>query len=270
MIDLNTIIDIVVQGSISYAPKLLLVILTIAIGFWIVKKIVAGVEKGLAHKRIDVSLRHFLESLISIILKILILLAAAGMVGIETTSFVALLAAAGFAIGLALQGSLANFAGGVMLLLFKPYKVGDFVQIAGESGTVNKIDILATVLKTPQNVTIFVPNGAAFAGNITNYSAEKIKRLDMTFGIGYESDLKKAKEILQKLLKADKRVLNEPAEPAVLVSELADSSVNLQIRAWLNGSDLWGVHFDMMENVKLEFDKAGISIPYPQMVIHKE
>ena len=270
MVDMSGIMDIIISKSIEFAPKLALAIITVVVGFWIIRRVTMMIEKALSYNKIDASLRHFLGALIGVILKILVVLAAISMIGVETTSFVAILAAAGFAIGMALQGSLSNFAGGVMILLFKPYRVGHFVQIAGESGTVHKIDILATVLKTPQNVTIFVPNGPAFAGTITNYSLEKVRRLDMTFGIGYGSDLKKAKEILEKMFSKDKRVLKDPAPPAVLVSELADSSVNIAVRVWVDSGDFWGVHFDMTEAVKLEFDKAGIEIPFPQMVVHKE
>lgn len=270
MVDYNALFNLAVQKTIEFAPKVILAILTVIIGFWIIRIVVRGIEKALSLRKMDASLRHFLESIVSVLLKVLVLLAAVSMIGVETTSFVAILAAAGFAIGLAMQGSLSNFAGGVMILLFKPFKIGDFVTIDGESGTVHKIEILATVLKTPQNVTIFVPNGPAFAGNITNYSTEENRRLDMTFGIGYDDDIKKAKEILTKLFTSDKRVLKEPAEVAVLVAELADSSVNFSVRAWVKSSDYWGVHFDMMEQVKLEFDKEGISIPYPQMDVHQK
>ncbi|MCH8520115.1 MAG: mechanosensitive ion channel [Nanoarchaeota archaeon] len=268
MVDTEQVTQMIIENSVAFAPRILLAILTIIIGFWIVSKIIKGMEKALSIKKMDASLRHFLESLVSIMLKALIILAAAGMVGVETTSFIAILAAAGFAVGFALQGSLSNFAGGVMILLFKPYKVGDFVTIAGQSGTVRKIDILVTILKTPQNVTIYIPNGPAFTGNITNFSQEEVRRVDMDFGIGYGSDMKKAKQVLEKTFKADKRVLNEPAELFVAVKELGDSSVNLTVRAWVKSGDFWGLTFDMQEAVKEAFDKEGIEIPFPQMDVH--
>lgn len=268
MVDTDKIVHMVIENSIGFAPKILFAILTVLIGFWIVKKVIKVIETGLAKKKIDASLRHFLESFIAIILKILVVLAAAGMIGFETSSFIAILAAAGFAIGFALQGSLANFAGGIMILLFRPYKVGDFVTISGQSGTVNKIDILATILKTPQNITIYVPNGPAFTNNITNFSQEEIRRVDFDIGISYSSDIKKAKEVLEKTLKFDKRILNEPAEVFVAVKELADSSVNLTARAWVKTEDFWAVTFDNTQTIKENFDKEGIEIPFPQMDVH--
>lgn len=268
MVNVDDIYQLIVENVVAFAPKLLLAIITIVVGFWIVKKLVNVIEKGLTKKKVDASLRHFLESLVSIILKIIIILAAIGILGVETTSFVAILAAAGFAVGFALQGSLSNFAGGVMILLFKPYQIGDFVSVNGESGTVHKIDVLMTILKTPQNVTIYVPNGPAFAGTITNYSQEEVRRLDMNFGISYNSDMKKAKEILEKTLKADERILKEPDGVFVAVTELADSAVILTTRSWVNRADFWGVKFDMQEKIKEEFDKAKIEIPFPQMDLH--
>jgi small conductance mechanosensitive channel len=189
------------------------------------------------------------------------------MLGVQMTSFIAILGAAGLAVGLALQGSLANFAGGVLLLLFKPFKVGDFIEAQGFSGSVNAIQVFNTVLKTPDNKTIIIPNGNLSNGAITNFTAEKNRRVDWTFGIGYSDDIKKAKEILVQLIKSDPRILDEP-EAMVALSELGDSSVNFVVRAWVKLEDFWGVYFDIQEKVKLTFDEQGISIPFPQRDVH--
>lgn len=189
------------------------------------------------------------------------------MVGIETTSFIAILAAAGLAIGLALQGSLTNFAGGVLILMFRPYKVGDFVDAQGVTGTVDEIQIFNTVIKTGDNKRIIVPNGAISNGIITNFSAEATRRVDFIFGIGYDDDIAQAKSTLKRIFAEDDRVFTDP-EPLVVVSELADSSVNFTCRVWVNAADYWGVFFDTTEKVKLVFDKENISIPYPQSDVH--
>jgi len=201
------------------------------------------------------------------VLKALLFISVAQMVGIETTSFIAILAAAGLAIGLALQGSLANFAGGVLILMFRPYKVGDFVDAQGVTGTVDEIQIFNTVIKTGDNKRIIVPNGAISNGIITNFSAEATRRVDFIFGIGYDDDIAQAKSTLKRIFAEDDRVFTDP-EPLVVVSELADSSVNFTCRVWVNAADYWGVFFDTTEKVKLVFDKENISIPYPQSDVH--
>jgi len=230
MVDLNTITQKVIDFSIAYGPKVLIAILTLVIGLWIINMITKGVGKALSHKHMDTSLRHFLESLVSISLKVLLFISVISTLGVQTTSFVAILAAMGFAVGMALQGSLSNFAGGVLIIIFKPFKVGDFIETQGHSGVVNKIAIFNTILKTGDNKTIIIPNGPISNGDITNYSTEKTRRVDMVFGIGYDDDLKKAKELLMKIISKDKRVFNDPA-PFVAVGELADSSVNFKVRA---------------------------------------
>lgn len=260
-------IDTAVELLIQYAPKAILAIVTLVIGLWIIKFIVKGMGKALEKSNVDESLKKFLGSLFGVILKILLLISVASMVGIETTSFVAIMGAAGLAVGLALQGSLANFAGGVLILLFKPFKVGDVIDAQGYLGSVREIQIFNTVLKTPDNKTIIIPNGGLSSGSITNFSTEATRRVDMTFGIGYGDDIKKAKEVLNSIANSDSRVLKDPA-PMVVVSELADSSVNFAVRLWVNSSDYWGLFFDMQETVKLEFDKQGISIPFPQQDVH--
>jgi len=256
-----------IELLMEYGPKLLLAIVVLLIGLWIVKLVVKAFRKAMEKGGMDVSLQGFLGSLVGILLKALLFISVASMVGIATTSFVAILGAAGLAVGLALQGSLANFAGGVLILLFKPFKVGDFINAQGHAGTVHAIQVFFTTLKTPDNKTIIIPNGALSNSSITNFSTEPQRRVDMTFGIGYADDIQKAKGILKRLVDVDERIMSEP-EPAIVVSELADSSVNFAVRAWCNASDYWGIYFDMHEKVKQEFDKESISIPFPQQDIH--
>jgi len=259
--------DQAIQMIINYGPTFLLAIFTLLIGLWVIKIFTKGLKKTMVRGNVDASLQPFLLSLIGILLKILLLISVASMIGIQMTSFVAILASAGLAVGLALQGGLANFAGGVLILLFKPFKVGDFIEAQGYSGTVKAIQVFITTLKTPDNKTIIIPNGALSNGNITNYSTETTRRVDMSFGIGYSDDIEKAKNILNRLIEEDDRIFKDPA-PAVVLSELADSSVNFAVRTWCNAGDYWGIYFDMQEKVKLAFDKESISIPFPQQDVH--
>jgi len=251
----------------EYAPKLVLALLTFFIGMWIIKLVVKVIDRGMSAGKVDESLQKFLLSLASILLKALLIISVASMVGIATTSFVAILGAAGLAVGLALQGSLGNFAGGVLVLLFKPYKIGDVIEAQGFIGSVSEIQIFNTILKTPDNKTIIIPNGAISNGNITNYSSEPQRRIDFVFGIGYTDDIALAKKELQKIAESDERVLKDPA-PMIAVGELADSSVNINFRVWCKTPDYWAIYFDTFEKVKLAFDKAGISIPFPQQDVH--
>lgn len=260
-------VDQAVDMAIQWGPKLLLTIIVLIVGLWIIKRVVNVVKKGLDASKTDVTLAKFLASLTSIILKALLFISVASMVGIETTSFIAILGAAGLAIGLALQGSLANFAGGVLILMFRPYKIGDFVDAQGVTGTVSAIQIFNTVIKTPDNKVIIVPNGSISNGIITNFSAEETRRVDFVFGIGYNDDIAKTKATLKDIFGADERVFKDP-EPFVVLSELADSSVNFTCRVWVKASDYWAVYFDTMETVKLRFDAENISIPYPQRDVH--
>lgn len=260
-------IDTAIEVAITEGPQIILAIVVLIVGLWIIKRVVGGLNRGLSASETDPTLAKFLGSLASIVLKALLFISVASMIGIETTSFIAILGAAGLAIGLALQGSLANFAGGVLVLMFRPYKVGDFVEAQGVSGTVDEIQIFNTVIKTPDNKRIIVPNGAISNGIITNYSAEETRRVDFVFGIGYNDDVAKAKDTLRKIVSEDSRVHGDP-EPFIVLSELADSSVNFTVRVWVNAADYWGVYFDTMEKVKLVFDQEGISIPYPQQDVH--
>ena len=267
MTNLQNYTDKAIELLMGYGPKLLLAIVTLIIGLWVIKLFFRAFGKTMERSKTDLSLQRFLLSLVGIFLKVMLVISVASMIGIQMTSFIAVLGAAGLAIGFALQGSLANFAGGVLILVAKPFKIGDFVEAAGYKGTVNEIQILNTALKTVDNKTVIIPNGELSNASITNYSTEPTRRVDMTFGVGYSDDLKKAKEILEGLLKSDSRVLNDP-EPVVFVSELADSSVNFAVRPWCNSGDYWGIYFDMQEKVKLEFDKQEISIPFPQQDVH--
>jgi len=260
-------VDTAVEMGMNYGPKLGLALVVLVVGLWIINRFVRLMGAGMERSNTEPTLARFLSSLTSIGLKALLFISVASMVGIETTSFIAVLGAAGLAVGLALQGSLANFAGGVLVLMFRPYKVGDFVEAQGVSGTVSEIQIFVTILKTPDNKVVIVPNGAISNGIITNYSMETTRRVDFVFGIGYSDDIGKAKATIERLLREDDRTRAEP-EPQIVVSELADSSVNITSRVWVNASDYWGLYFDMTEKVKLTFDKEGISIPFPQRDVH--
>lgn len=259
----NELINLVVL----FTPKIITAALTLVVGLWIIRILGNYMEKALEKGKVEISLQRFLISLVRIGLKLLLLISVASMVGIATTSFVAILGAAGLAVGLALQGSLANFAGGVLILLLKPFKVGDVIQAQGFTGKVEAIQIFNTVLKTADNKTIIIPNGALSNGSIMNFSMEKTRRVDFTFGIGYDDDLKKAKDILQQIIAADERILKDPA-PQIVVSELGDSAVNLAVRVWCNAEDYWNIYFDTIEKVKLTFDAEGITFPYPQRDVH--
>jgi len=233
-----------------------------------VAKVVVGIVRRLLNKaKMDDILVDFVCSIISTALLLFIIIAALDQLGVDTTSLIALLGAAGLAVGLALQGSLQNFASGVMLIVFRPFKSGDFVEAGGVSGTVEKISIFSTQMRTGDNREIIVPNGKIYGDTITNFSARDTRRIDMVVGIGYDDDLKKAQEILRGLVDSDDRILDDP-ETLIAVSELADSSVNFVVRPWVKSSDYWAVKFDFNENVKLAFDEQGISIPYPQMDVH--
>jgi len=252
---------------VEYGTGLVYALLVLIFGFWIAKLITKSVKKMMLKGEMDDSLVPFLSSLISTVLKLLVVISALGMLGIEMTSFIALLGAAGLAVGMALSGTLQNFAGGVMILIFKPFKAGDFIDAQGHMGVVKEIQIFNTILTTGDNKTIIIPNGGLSTGAMVNFSTQPKRRVDWTFGIGYGDDADKAKQVLRALLDTDKRILQDP-EPFIALSELADSSVNFVVRAWVNASDYWGVYFAMNENVYKTFEKEGLNIPYPQMDIH--
>lgn len=248
-------------------PKLLLAIVTLVIGLWFIKLIGKLVVRAFKKSKIDESLSSFLLSLISIVLKVLLVISVASMLGIEMTSFIAILGAAGLAIGLALSGTMQNFAGGVMLIFFKPFKLGDFIEVQGHSGVVKEIQIFNTIIHSVDNKKIIIPNGGLSTSSIVNYSAEDTRRVDITFGIGYGDDIDKAKGILQGIVDGNEFILSDP-EPFLGVINLGDSSVNIVSRVWVKTSDYWAVYFYMQETVKKTFDKEGISIPFPQRDVH--
>jgi len=252
---------------IEYGLNVLWALVTLILGLWLIRILGKAFARLMEKSNFDVSLEKFLLSLVRIGLKILLVITVISMLGVEMTSFIAILGAAGLAVGLALQGSLANFAGGVLLLVFKPFKVDDFIEAQGYLGKVSAIQVFNTILKTPDNKTIVIPNGILSNGSITNFTTEEQRRIEWTFGIGYGDDLRKAKEILNDLIKSDTRILSEPPS-LVAVSELGDNSVNFVARAWVKSTDYWDVYFDMQEKVKLTFDQKGISIPFPQRDVH--
>ncbi len=253
--------------AVTWGVQLVSAVITLIVGLYIVGFVVRLIGKVLEKSNTDPSLTGFVRSLVSILLKIMVYITAIGMLGVEMTSFIAILGAAGLAVGMALSGTLQNFAGGVMILLFKPYKVGDFIEAQGYSGSVKEIQIFITILTTPDNKTVMIPNGPLATGSLINYSAQETRRVDWTFGIGYGDKLDKAYDLLNQFIKEDERIHSDP-EPFMALSELADSSVNIVLRVWVNSADYWDVYFDMNEKVYRQFEKEGLSIPFPQMDIH--
>jgi len=265
--DIELDADLFLAVALTYGPRILAAILTLVIGLWVVNAVVSLIRRALDKSKVDPSLRSFIKSLVGILLKVLVYITALGVLGVEMTSFIAILGAAGLAIGLALSGTLQNFAGGVLILFFKYFKVGDFVEAQGHMGTVSDIQIFVTVLTTPDNKTIIIPNGPLATGTLTNFSAQPTRRVDWTFGIAYGDDLDRAYEVLKRLLSQDERVLSEPA-PFMALKELGDSSVDITVRAWVNAADFWPVFWAMNEQVYRNFDKEGLSIPFPQRDVH--
>ncbi len=264
VISAEKIWDEAVKLVVSYGPKLLLAIVVLFGGFWIIKKLTKLIAKLMEKRNVDISLRSFLHSIINVALKILLIISVLQMVGVETTSFVAMLGAAGLAIGMALQGSLSNFAGGVLILLFKPYKVGDLIEAQGYTGTVDDIQIFTTKLKTAQGRIIIIPNAALSNGNIVNHTVNGTNRVDIIFSIDYNADIDLAKQTLLDVAKNAPGALQDP--PAVcVVYSLGDSSVNIRQSTYCNPPDYWDVYFYNMEQGKKALDKAGVNIPFPQM-----
>jgi small conductance mechanosensitive channel len=257
-----------VQGiATDWGIKALAALAIFIIGRWVAKAIRRGLQRMMEKGGADPIIIGFVSSIAYVALLAFVVIAALGQLGIQTTSFIAILGAAGLAVGLALQGSLANFAAGFLMIIFRPFKVGDFVEAAGVAGVVKEIQIFTTTLKTGDNKTIIVPNAKISGDNIINYSAEENRRVDMTVGVAYDADLSKVKEVLNDIISKDARILSDP-EPLVVVGELADSSVNFIVRVWTKGADYWGVKFDATEAIKNRFDEAGIGIPFPQRDIH--
>lgn len=255
------------QLAVDYGLNIVLAILTYVIGRWLAILLRKAVIKIMSRAKTDQLLITFTSNLVYAALILFVVIAALGRLGVQTTSFIAIIGAAGLAVGLALQGSLSNFAAGVLMIIFRPFKVGDFIEAGGAAGTVEGIDIFTTLIRTGDNKVIFIPNGGIMGGNITNYSAKETRRVDMVVGIGYDADIKKAKDILMDIINTDERILKDP--PVTIgVLELADSSVNIALRPWVKNGDYWKVLFNLNETIKTRFDEASISIPYPQRDIH--
>ncbi len=264
---MNNLLDQFNNIVYTYGPKLLGAIAVLIIGNFVIKMIMNSFTKMLDKKKTDSSLKPFLRSMLSILLKTLLVISVLGMMGVQMTSFIAILGAAGLAVGMALSGTLQNFAGGVIILLFKPFKVGDYIDAQGHAGIVKEIQIFNTILLELDNKTVIIPNGPLSTGSMVNYSTEPTRRVDFSFGIAYGDSVDKARKILFELFKEDKRILTDPAY-FVGLSEMADSSVNLTARAWVKGEDYWDVFFDINEKTYNTFNAEGISIPFPQMDVH--
>ena len=264
---INEIINQLTVKALEYGPKLIGAVIVWVIGNWIIKAFVKGFDRMLDKRKTDESLKPILRGIVATFLKVMLIISVLGMFGIEMTSFIAILGAAGLAVGLALSGTLQNFAGGVMIILFKPFKAGDLIEAQGYLGSVSEIQIFSTILKTPDNKTIIIPNGGLSTSSLINYSTEPSRRVDWTFGIGYGDDINKTKKVIKELCDQDIRILEDP-ELFIAVSELADSSVNFTVRAWVKSSDYWDVFFNINEKVYNSFNQEGLNIPYPQMDIH--
>ncbi|WP_370979210.1 mechanosensitive ion channel family protein [Agaribacterium sp. ZY112] len=259
----GTWVDLLVPFLINVAIALAIYI----VGFWLARKIVNLADKAMSLKKMDDALQHFLLAILATLLKFVVVLVALDVLGIPTTSLLALLGAAGLAIGLALKDSLSNFASGVMLIGFKPFGIGDFVEAGGQAGIIEKITVFNTVMRSGDNKEIIIPNAQIYSGTIVNYSAKPTRRVDLVMGIGYGDDMKKARQLMLDVINANERVLKSP-EPVVAVDELADSSVNFVVRPWCKSADYWLVKWELTEAIKESFDANGITIPYPQQDVH--
>jgi small conductance mechanosensitive channel len=253
--------------GVDFVINVVVAILIFYIGKWVVSLIVSGMLKAMQKGDMDKTLRRFVANLARMLLMLFVIIAAINQLGIQTASLIALVGAAGLAVGLALQGSLANFASGVLIVLFRPYKVGDFIEGGGVAGSVEEVQILTTVLKTGDNKQVIIPNSQIMGSTISNYSANDTRRVDLVVGVSYEDDLDQVRSELEKLVAAEERILDEPAV-TIAVSELADSSVNFVVRPWVKTPDYWGVYFGLTEAIKKRFDDVGISFPYPQQDVH--
>lgn len=252
---------------LGYFIQFIAAIVIFYVGRIVAKVVKRLIERALLARSVDKAVVSFMASIVYAVILIATVLMALSQIGVETTSFIAILGAAGLAIGLALQGSLANFASGILIILFRPFKSGDYIDAGGIAGTVDKIEIFQTLMTTPDNKRVIVPNAKITGGAITNYSAEPTRRVDLLIGIAYDADLRKAKKILEDILNADERILPTP-KPVIAVAALADSSVNIHVRPWVNAADYWGVYWGTLEKIKLTFDDNGIGIPFPQMDVH--
>ena len=260
-------IDKLIELGATFGPKVIGALLVLLIGLWVIKAVTKGVKKLMTKRNTNESLKPFIISMLNIGLKAMLVVSVLGMVGIQMTSFIAIIGAAGLAVGMALSGSLQNFAGGVMILIFKPFKVSDVLEAQGYLGIVKEIQIFNTIMTTFDNKTIIIPNGGLSTGSMTNYSTEELRRVDWTFGIAYGDDSDKAKEVMMKLIESNDKILKDPA-PFIALSGLGDSSVNFAVRAWVIAPNYWEVFFWMNEQVYKTFSLEGLNIPFPQMDVH--
>ena len=254
---------------IGYIMNIVFAIVTLIIGLMVARFIAGTLHKILTRRKLDSTIVDFVSNMVRYGIVVFVIIAALGRIGVETTSFVAMIAAAGLAVGLALQGSLSNFASGVLIIALRPFKAGEYIEAAGTAGTVESVQIFSTTLTTPDNKFVVVPNSAILDGNIVNYSRKPTRRIDLIIGVSYNADLAKTKAVLETVIKANSGILKSP-EPLIAVAELADSSVNLVVRPWVNGPDYWRVRFELMEAIKNSLDEAGIEIPFPQMDVHMD
>lgn len=264
---IGELVSVFLDKAISYLPSVIAALVILILGFWVIKLIVGRVRKVMEKREVDPGVRGFATSILGVVLKIVLFIVVISKLGVETTSFAAILAAAGLAIGLALQGSLSNFAGGVLIIILKPFRVGDFIDAQGESGTVTEVTIFYTFLTTIGNQRVVIPNGQLSNNKVVNYSYEPIRRNAMAVGISYDSDIKKTREVLLDIVNSDERTLKDP-EPAVVVTGLGDNSVDLSLRFWAKREDYWALNFDTMEKLKIELEDAGVSFPFPQRDVH--
>lgn len=263
----DVLLSELIQNLIVFGKNLLVAAIIFLVGRWIIKRIIRLMENIFHKREVDVSLRTFLKSVVTITLYIILITVVVSQLGVKTTSLIALLGAAGLAIGMALSGTLQNFAGGVMILLIKPYRVGDYIEAQGQAGTVKDIQIFNTVINTPDNKTIFIPNGPLSTGIVNNYSREETRRVDWTIGINYGDDFANAKAVIREILDSDPRILRTP-EYTIEINALADSSVNVVIRVWVKASDYWGVYFDINSRIYSILPQKNIHFPYPQLDVH--
>ena len=265
--NIGEIAGVFLDKIISYLPSIIAALVILILGLWVIKLIVGRIRKVMEKREVDPGVRGFTLSILGVVLKIMLFIVIITKLGVETTSFAAILAAAGLAIGLALQGSLSNFAGGVLIIILKPFRIGDFIDAQGESGTVTEITIFYTFLTTVDNQRVVIPNGQLSNNKVVNYSTEPIRRNAMAVGISYDSDIKKTREVLLDIVKSDERTLKDP-EPVVVVTGLGDNSVDLSLRFWAKTEDYWALNFDTQEKLKTELEDAGISFPFPQRDVH--
>ena len=265
--NLQGIMDMISSFILTYGLRFIGAVLALIIGFWIIRKFAKFLRNTFKKRELEPSLASFLITFITIALKVLVVVSILGMIGVQMTSFIAILGAIGLAIGLALSGTLQNFAGGVILLILKPFKAGDFIEAQGFTGSVQEVQIFNTILNTPDNKRIIIPNGPLSTGPMTNYSALPTRRIDWVFGIAYGDSFQKARDVLKRIIEEDNRILNDPM-PAIVLSSLSDSSVDITVRVWVNLADYWDVFFEIQEKVYDIFDKEGLNIPFPQMDVH--